>query len=129
MIFLKRLFFRLKQKFSWKAYALLTLILFLVTVFRPEYPVRVAHTPFQYQYGIIKSWIVFYQTANLGMKPLWYQLLHPNAGILFSPQSLFLDSLVIYIGYLLVILLIYGDRTPGEALKRQWNKRRKSGIR
>ncbi|WP_411676321.1 hypothetical protein [Caproicibacter sp.] len=74
---LKQLYLHVKKEFSWKAYWLLSLILFLITLVRPVYPVKEPYSPYQYQYGVIGSWVTFYQPANYGMKTLWYLISTP----------------------------------------------------
>lgn len=104
----KRIFLYLKEEFSWKAYWILTLILFLITLVRPVYPVKEVFSSYQYQYGIIGSWLTYYQPQNYGMKTLWYHLSHQSLGVLFSPSVILWDSILIYIVYLLLVAAIHG---------------------
>lgn len=105
---LKEFYLHVKKEFSMKAYWLLTLILFLITLVRPVYPVKESYSAYQYQYGIIGSWVTFYQPANFGMKTLWYHLSHNYLGFLFSPSAIFGDSFVIYVVYIILVALIHG---------------------
>lgn len=97
----------IKKDFSLRTYLLLTLILWIATTLYPRESVKVQHTPYQYQYGLLSNWITFYQPADYGPQPFWFQIVHGSLGLaLISPLNLFLDSLIIYICYLLLEALV-----------------------
>ncbi len=60
----KRFYLHVKKEFSLKAYWLLTLILFLITLVRPAYPIKEVYSAYQYQYGIIGSWVTFLVSSS-----------------------------------------------------------------
>jgi hypothetical protein len=107
----------IKKEFSLRTYLLLTLILGISTTLFPRESVKVLHTPYQYQYGILSNWITFYQPADYGPQAFWFHIVHGSLGPLISPQNLFLDTLIIYICYLLLAALVTGYINGSSFLK------------
>lgn len=101
------LYRKVRAEFSAKAYWVLTVVLFAVTLVRPEFPTRSYNTLYQYHYG---NWITFYQQADYGLRNIWFNLLNQNLGVQIAPQAIFLDSFLIYTIYLLLVLATDGIR-------------------
>ncbi len=98
-----------KKEFSVKAYFALTLILWVITALRPSFPERELYdAAYRYSYGVIGSWITFYQPKDYGKITLWFNLIHPGLGVSFSPSVIFGDSLLIYVVYILLVFWIHG---------------------
>ena len=108
----------IKKEFCLRTYLLLTLILWISTTLFPRESVKVEHTPWQYQYGLLSNWITFYQSVDYGPQPFWFHIVHGSLGLaLISPLNLFLDSLIIYICYLLLASLVDGFINGSSFLK------------
>lgn len=107
----------IKKDFSLRTYLLLTLILWIATTLYPRESVKAPHSPYQYQYGLLSNWIAFYQPADYGPQPFWFQIVHGSLGPSVSPQNLFLDTLIIYICYLLLAALVDDFINRGSFLK------------
>jgi hypothetical protein len=107
----------IKKGFSLRVYLVLTLILGISTTLFPRESVKVQHTPWQYQYGLLSNWITIYQPADYGLQPFWFHIVHGSLGPSVSPQNLFLDSLIIYICYLLLAALVEGYVSGSSFLK------------
>lgn len=101
----KNLLLKIRNQCSIKEYLILCLILCILSIFRPVFPIKESNIPYQYQYGVIHNWIVFYQNNNLGLKTFWFNVANDGLGVLVTPLSLFWDSLIIYLTY---ILLVFG---------------------
>lgn len=107
----------IKKEFSLRTYLLLTLILGISTTLFPREAVKVQHTPYQYQYGLLSGWFTFYQRVDYGPQPFWFHIVRGSLGPLISPQNLFLDTLIIYICYLLLAALVTGYVNGSSFLK------------
>jgi hypothetical protein len=107
----------IKKGFSPRIYLILTLILGIATTLFPRESVKVQHTPYQYQYGLLSNWITFYQPYDYGPQPFWFHIFHGSSGPSVSPQNLFLDTLIIYICYLLLAALVTGYLNGSSFLK------------
>lgn len=105
---MKKLYQYVRLEFSFKVYFILTIILFIISVIRPIFPVKESYSAYQYRFGIIGSWITYYQPKNYGLKTIWFNITNSNLGFSFSPSVLFWDSLLIYIGYIILVFIIHG---------------------
>lgn len=98
----------IKKGFSLRIYLILTLIFWIATTLIPQESMKVQHTPYQYQYGLFSGWITVYQPIDYGAKSFWFHILHGSLGASVSVLPIFLDSMLIYIGYLLLAALVDG---------------------
>ena len=107
----------IKKDFSLRTYLILTLILWIATTLFPRESVKTPHSPYQYQYGLLSNWIAFYQPVDYGPQPFWFHIIHGSLGPSVSPLNLFLDTLIIYICYLLLAALVTGYLNGSSFLK------------
>ncbi len=120
--FSSRLIAIIKKEFSFRHYLLLTLIFWISTTLIPQESKKVQHTPYQYQYGLFCGWITFYQPIDYGPKPFWFHIFHGSLGANVSVLPIFLDSMVIYIGYVLLAALVAGYLNGSSFLKYQGSR-------
>lgn len=123
-----RLIAVIKKGFSLRIYIILTLIFWIATTLIPQESMKVQHTPYQYQYGLFSGWITVYQPIDYGAKSFWFHILHGSFGASVSVLPIFLDSLLIYIGYLLLAALVDGFLNGGISLK-YWDREPKNSIK
>ena len=107
----------IKNGFSLRIYLVLTLIFWIATTLIPQESMKVQHTPYQYQYGLFSGWITVFQSIDYGPKPFWFHILHGSLGANVSLLPIFLDSMLIYIGYLLLAALVNGCINGSSFLK------------
>lgn len=114
-----RLITVIKKGFSLRIYLILTLIFWIATTLIPQESMKVRNTPYQYQYGLFSGWITVYQPIDYGPKPFWFHILHGSLGASTSVLPIFLDSMLIYISYLLLAALVDGFLNGSISLKFQ----------